>query len=373
MPDKSRVRIARQKAGAFSGMLEFTVVMTVYNGGSYLIPALESILTQSIRDFEFLIVDDGSTDGSTGTLEEYARRDSRIRLIRQENAGTIPSLIKACGLVTTPYIARMDADDISAPDRFERQLDFLGRNREVALLGGAAEYINDAGEVLSTVEPPTSDDDIRARLATENVFVSSAVVMRRDALVMVGGYRRAFLYAEDYDLWLRIAERHKVANLAGVLVSYRVHRKQATTKGLEQQLLSAIGARVSARMRQTPGKDPFDESTAPVSKEQLSRLGVAGSEIEEQVGKGYATWAEVMRQAGYYERAATLATEARRRGGAAVLTRKTLAQFYYTYARASALEGRVLQGAIQATCAVWLRPALLLRLIPKYLGKAIGH
>jgi glycosyltransferase involved in cell wall biosynthesis len=353
-------------------MLELTVVMSVYNGGSYLIPALESILTQSIRDFEFLIVDDGSTDGTTRILEEYARRDSRITLIRQENAGTIASLIKACALVTTPYIARMDADDISATDRFERQLDFLERNREVALLGGAAEYINDAGEVLSTCEFPTSDGDIRARLATGNVFVSSAVVMRRDAALMVGGYRRAFLYAEDYDLWLRIAERHQVANLAEVLVSYRVHPKQATTKGLEQQLLSAIGARMSAKMRQTLGEDPF-ESTAPVSREQLCRLGVASSEIEEQLGKAYAAWAEIVRQAGYYERAATLATEARRQGGAGVLTRKKLAQFYIAYARASALEGRVLQGAVQATRAVWLHPALLLRLFRKYLGKAIGR
>jgi glycosyltransferase involved in cell wall biosynthesis len=346
-------------------MLELTVVMSVYNGGPYLRPAIESILTQSIRDFKFLIVDDGSTDGSTRILEEYARRDSRIRLIRQANAGTIASLIKACGLVATPYIARMDADDISAPDRFEGQLDFLGRNREVALLGSAAEYINDAGEVLFTAEFPTSDDDIRARLATHNVFVSSAVVMRRDAALMVGGYRRAFLYAEDYDLWLRIAERYKAANLTNALVSYRVHANQATTKGLEQQLLSAIGARVSAKMRQTPGGDPFDQSTLPVSREQLCRLGVAGSEIEEQLGKGYAAWAEVMMQSGYYEGAATLANEARRRGGSGVLTRERLARFYFAYARARALEGRVVQGAIQATRAVWLHPTLLLRLFSR--------
>ena len=104
-------------------MLELTVVMSVYNGGPYVRPAIESILTQSIRDFEFLIVDDGSTDGSTRILEEYARRDSRIRLIRQANAGTIASLIKACGLVATPYIARMDADDISAPRLGCRDID----------------------------------------------------------------------------------------------------------------------------------------------------------------------------------------------------------------------------------------------------------
>lgn len=351
-------------------MLELTVVMSVYNGEPYLIPALESILSQSFRDFEFLIVDDGSTDGSTEILETYARRDSRITLIRQENAGVYASLIKACALVTTPYIARMDADDISAPDRLERQLDFLRRNREVALLGGAAKYINGAGEVLFTVEFPTSDDDIRARLTTGNAFATSAVVMRRDAMLMVGGFRRAFLLAGDYDLWLRITERYKVANLPAVLISYRVHAKQLTSTGLERQVLAGIAARVSAKMRQALEEDPFD-STAPVSREQLSRLGVASSEIEDQIGKTYAAWAEVMRQAGYYEGAATLAKEARRRGGVRVLTRKKLAQFYFAYARASVLEGSLLRGAIPAVCAVYLDPALLLRLFRRLLGKAI--
>jgi hypothetical protein len=157
-----------------------------------------------------------------------------------------------------------------------------------------------------------------------------------------------------------------------VLISYRVHAEQASTKGLEQQALSAMGAREAAKLRQVLGKDPF-ESAAPVSRDQLRQLGVAGSEIEAQIAKAYATWAETMRQAGLYERAATLAKEARRRGGGRVLTRERLAQFYFAYARASVLEGRALRGATQATRAVWLHPALLLRLVRKSLGKAIGR
>lgn len=352
-------------------MPELSVVMSVYNGGSYLIPALESVLTQSIPDFEFLIVDDGSTDRSTGILEEYARRDPRITLLRQDNAGTSASLIKACARVTTPYIARMDADDISAPGRFERQLDFMRRNREVALLGGAVEYISAAGEVLFTVDLPTGNDDIRARLATGNAFASSAVLMRSDAMLKVGGYRRAFYSAEDYDLWLRIAERYKVANLAEVLVSYRVHPHQKSTKRLERQALSAIAARVSARMRQSLGKDPFDSMDA-VSREELSRLGLTDDEIEEQVGRAFAAGAELMRRAGHYDVAVGLANEARRRGGVGVLTRKQMAHFYFAHARASALEGRVVQGAIQAARAVWLYPPLLLRLFRKCLRTRLG-
>jgi len=351
-------------------MTELTVVMSVYNGEPYLISAIESLQRQSIQDFEILIVDDGSTDRSSVILGHYARRDSRISVIRQENAGQTAALNKACGLVRTPYIARMDADDISAPDRFRRQLDFLNRDPEVALLGGAAEYVNESGDVLFTVEVPTTDEEIRARLPSLNAFVHSAVVMRRDAVLAVGGYRRAFLYADDYDLWLRLAERHKVANLAATLVSYRVHREQVSTKGLEQQVLSAMGARLSAKMRQARGRDLFD-SMGLVTREELCRFGITHGEIEEEIVKASANWAGVMRDAGYHDGAVVLAKEAWRRGRGRVLTRKRLAQFYVEYARASVLKGHLLDGAIQAARAMSLHPSLLVRLVHKGVGKAI--
>jgi glycosyltransferase involved in cell wall biosynthesis len=334
-------------AGLGTTMAELTVVMTVYNGEPYLAPALESLTTQSHQDFSVLVVNDGSTDRSAEILEEYSRRDARIQVIHQPNAGVVAALNKACGLVSSPYLARLDADDISTRDRLERQLYFLKQHREVALLGGAAEFVNASGHFLFRVDFPTNSDEIKGILQKRNVFVSSGVIIRRDALLAVGGYRHALSTAEDYDLWLRIAEHYEVANLADVVVHYRVHLTQATTKTLERQVLAGIGARLSARLRQAGEEDPF-WSMDSVSKEQLIRLGIGANDIEDELAKTTASWAKVMGRAGYHDTALMLAKKAWARGRNCVLTRHEVTRFYFASARANLLGGHLVRGLVGA-------------------------
>src|SRR5256885_782330 len=290
-------------------MPEVTLVMSVFNGELFLPAALESIMAQSMRDFAIIVVNDGSTDRTAEILEEYAGRSERMQVVHQQNSGVVDAANRACALARTPYIARMDADDISLPDRLERQLSFLQRRREVALLGGAAEFINESGDVLFTVDVPTQHDEIKVILPERNVFVHSAVVMRRDALLAVGGYRRAFSdTAGDYDLWLRIVERYEAANLAEVIVRYRVHRRQTTTMRLEEQTLAAMGARLSARLRRSGRPDPFDAMNA-VTRDTLIRLGMTAAEIEKEVATVAGSWANVMGEAGYHDTAVAPARE----------------------------------------------------------------
>jgi len=199
-------------------------------------------------------------------------------------------------------------------------------------------------------------------LPTRNVFVHSAVVMRRDALSGAGGYRHPFQTAEDYDLWLRITERWDVANLPDVVVQYRVHPRQATSTQLEQQVLAAMGSRISSKLRQANKDDPF-ASRGPVTKDALCRLGVSASEIEAEIVKAAAEWTWVMQRAGYHEAAASMAREAWRHGRGHVLTRDAVGRFYFVSARESVAGGHRIHGLVDAARALRWKPALLWRML----------
>jgi glycosyltransferase involved in cell wall biosynthesis len=346
------------------------MVMSVYNGEPYLIPALESITAQTFTDFNAVVVDDGSTDRSASLLEEYSKQDTRIKVIHQQNAGVVASLNRACALVQTPYIARLDADDVSVRDRLERQLDFLRRNPQVALLGGAANTIDETGRVLFRVDVPTSNDEIKMALPNQNVFVSG-VVIRRDALLALGGYRRAFQTAEDYDLWLRLSELYDVANLSDVVVHYRVHPRQTSTTQLERQVMAIMGARLSAKFRRAKENDPFG-SMDQVGKADLCHLGVAPHEIETEIARVGRSWARVMEAAGYHETAIRLAKEAWRRGRGRILTRGELGRFYFMSARASVLRKERGLAFGDAFRAVRWHPALLWRMLRGGVRKLTG-
>jgi hypothetical protein len=343
-------------------MPELTVVMSVFNGERFLAAALDSLMAQSMRDFKVIIVNDGSTDRSAEILEEYAGRTRHMQVVHQRNAGVAVAVNRACDLVKTPYIARMDADDISLPDRLARQLGFLRRRPPVALLGGGAEFINESGEVMFRVDVPTGNDEINIMLPERNVFVHSTVVMRRDALLAVGGYRRAFSLAEDYDLWLRIAERYELANLAEVLVRYRVHRRQVSTTNLREQTRAVIGARLSAGIRRSGQEDPFGGMES-LSDDTLNRLGVGTSEIEREVAKAAGSWARVMGEAGDHDTAAILARQAWEHGRGRVVTRHEVGRHYLAAARASLARGHVTHGASAAVQALRWQPALLGRML----------
>lgn len=212
-----------------------SVVMSVYNGELYLREAVDSILDQTFTDFEFIIIDDGSTDTTWQILSAY--NDPRTRLVRNhENIGLTRSLNKALALARGEYVARQDADDVSLPWRLARQVAFLDATPGVGLVSSSYEVIDPEGRRLRTVTVPTSDSDIRSHLYKRNPFCHGAAVFRHACIEAVGGYRESFRVAQDYDLWLRMAERFELANLGDPLYRWRLRPEAISSEQTERQL-----------------------------------------------------------------------------------------------------------------------------------------
>jgi glycosyltransferase involved in cell wall biosynthesis len=221
-----------------------SVVMPVYNSAGVVGEAVESILRQTLRDFEFIIVDDGSSDATPQILSEYARRDSRIKLYTQENCGLIATLNRYCRIAPGKYIARMDADDISLPTRLEKQFRFLERHPEIGVLGT---WIQDVDETRAPIiEWPVPADPVVVRwfLFFGNCIAHPSVMMRRDLLDRLGYYRPEAIHVEDYDLWIRAAEITMLANLPEVLVQYRISAASVSSRNelLQKERASALSS-----------------------------------------------------------------------------------------------------------------------------------
>ncbi|MGD8762769.1 MAG: glycosyltransferase [Desulfobacteraceae bacterium] len=204
-------------------MPKITVLMSVYNGSRYLRQAIESILCQTWSDFEYLIINDGSTDNSRDIVLSFD--DPRIRLVdNPSNIGLTKSLNRGLQLAQAEYIARQDADDISYPERLERQVQFLDEYPDVALLGTRARAIDEKGKSQkeNLLRTPIGLLAIRWYLMFQNAFIHSAVIFRRSIIwEKLGGYDESFVRAQDYELWSRIARLYDVANLADVLLDHR--------------------------------------------------------------------------------------------------------------------------------------------------------
>ena len=205
-----------------------SVLMTMFNAGAYLRSAIESVLAQSYKDFELIIVDDGSTDGSAAVAAGYS--DPRVRLIpNAANRGQTPCLNQGLALARGEFVARQDADDFSRPDRLEKQIQFLDAHSEIALLGANAEQIDGNGQRLGVTDVPCDTPAIRWGNIFFNSFLHSAVLFRTKIVrEEFGGYDESFRCSMDYALWSRIAQRHAVANLAETLISLRVHPESIT-------------------------------------------------------------------------------------------------------------------------------------------------
>jgi hypothetical protein len=252
-----------------------SVVMSVFNSERFLREAVESILEQSFRQFEFIIIDDGSTDRSPSILDRYRTQEPRVRVYRQDNKGLIESLNRGCELSRGKYIARMDADDISVRDRLALQVSFMESHPQFSVVGGAVEVINAAGDPLAIYHPPIRDQDIKAGLLRAAcVLWHPAVLISRQDLVSMGGYRKIVAHAEDYDLWLRMAERFQFANVAEVVLRYRRHAGQVSIQKCRQQAISTIAATAAAFLRRSGRPDPLDAVTE-ITPNVLSDLGVS--------------------------------------------------------------------------------------------------
>jgi len=209
-------------------MPSVTVLMPVYNTERYLRPAMESILAQSYEDFEFLIINDGSTDDSRKIIASYA--DKRIRLVDNEsNLGQTATLNRGLCLAESELIARQDADDISHRRRLEHQVAFLRDHPDVTLLGTRGWEINEHGQRIRPVDVPCEDRSIRLDWIIDNRFIHPAVMFRKKVILdELGGYDETFSYCQDYDLWSRVPLTHRVGNLSCRLVNRRVHASSMT-------------------------------------------------------------------------------------------------------------------------------------------------
>ena len=199
---------------------QISVIMSVYNGEDHVENAIKSILSQSYSNFEFIIVNDGSTDNTAQILSNST--DPRIRILTNDKTiGLTKCLNRAASIAKGVFIARMDADDISIPHRFETQIAFLEKNQDHALVGTAFYKIDESGKILELVNPKFKNSDIKLHINKQNQFGHGSVMMRQKVFLEMEGYNEKFKYAQDYDLWLRISEKHKFANIPEPLYCWR--------------------------------------------------------------------------------------------------------------------------------------------------------
>ncbi|MFH0962841.1 MAG: glycosyltransferase [Planctomycetota bacterium] len=235
-----------------------SVIMTVRNDERYLARAVESVLSQDVTDFEFIIVDDGSTDGSPDVVRSIT--DSRVRLLRQEASGVAAGLNRALAEASGDLVARQDADDASLPGRFRAQIDFLSRHTEIDALGTGFRQIDDGDKVQGTFPGVTDLRYLEDLLLVDNPFMHGSMMIRAEVLRRHGGYRN--VACEDFELWTRLAGRARFANLPEVYYDWRWHEKAVTKRNATGLARDAVAIRVEYLARRLAAPGP-SEAAAP--------------------------------------------------------------------------------------------------------------
>src|SRR2546423_621530 len=202
-----------------------SVYMPAFNVERYVADAVRSILTQTFADFELIVVDDGSTDRTPEIVRELARNDPRIKLLSRPNTGVSRASNEAIALARGEFLARMDSDDISMPDRLEKQVAYLRAHPDCVCVGANVLLVDQAAMPLFVMpEVDFGHETIDSALMAGGwPIVQGACMYRRDAVVAVGGYREDLSLHEDMDMFVRLAERGKLENLPDVLLQYRRH------------------------------------------------------------------------------------------------------------------------------------------------------
>ncbi|MEE4454488.1 glycosyltransferase [Novosphingobium resinovorum] len=282
-----------------------SVAMSVYNGDRFLASAIESVLAQDFVDFEFLILDDGSSDGSAAIIRDYARRDPRIRARLRENRGLVASLNELIEMARAPIVARMDADDICRPDRFGKQFAFLQTHPDYGVVGSWSEDIGEAGEQLvrSGADHPETHEQLLAAIeAGGQLICHPAVMYRRDVVRSVGSYHAAFRHCEDLDLWLRLSSITRLGNIPERLLRYRRYPGQVSSRHATEQQIGTAVAQVAWRERAAGRPDPtaqLDRLPPIADLDALfGRPGIA-RQVREQVAMGLLYSASAMRDEGF--------------------------------------------------------------------------
>ena len=253
-----------------------TVLLPVRDGGEWLAPAIESIRRQSFVDWELIAIDDGSRDGSRGVLEDHASRDARIVVSSRPNRGLAATLQEGIERARSELVAIMNADDVALPERLAAQVAHLSAHPRVVALGTQTRLLVDdtATDVVSRL--PTDPEGCRRLLAVAPPLAHPTVMLRRSAALAVGGYRQRAVI-EDWDLWLRLADRHDLANLPDVLLDYRLHDGQFSQARDERIAVATLVVKRAAAERRAGRPDPLDSFTA--DRAAAERLGIRPADI----------------------------------------------------------------------------------------------
>lgn len=225
-----------------------TVFTPFYTHLDYFDQCIESVLSQSFADFEYLMINDGPEENARRI--ERAFSDPRLRIITTEKRlGLSASRNRGLREARGELIAFIDADDFCEPGRFRKQIDFLNAHRDHALVGTALRFIDDQSRTIGERRYPENDAEIRSRLVIVNCIAQPSVMARRQVLIEAGGYTEDFAFAEDYDLWLRVAGRGKLHNLPEQLVAYRIHQQSGKNLRLRAALRDTTRVKVAAIRR----------------------------------------------------------------------------------------------------------------------------
>jgi len=235
-----------------------SVLMPAYNAQKYIGEAIESILNQTYKDFELIIIDDNSSDTTWKTILRYQKKDLRIHAYRNEkNLKLSNTLNKGIALAKGKYIARMDADDWSYPDRLQKQVSFMEKHPKVGIVGGAMEIMKADGSVVAKREYNLTDAEIRKYLFIYSPYSHPLVMLRKNILLKTDLYNTIYNPAEDYDLYFQIGMYSQFANLPDTLLRYRVIENSMTTGNTKQMELKTI------EIRYKYAKTPYYKMTLP--------------------------------------------------------------------------------------------------------------
>jgi len=284
--------------------MKCSVLLPVYNAGEQLQEAIQSILDQDEPDFEFIIIEDCSTDDSSAIVRSFAEKDPRIRpIFHTHNEGLAATLNEGLRQSRSELVGRMDQDDVALPHRLSTQIRFLRTRANVAVAGSFVYHMGRTAEWDRLVRLPVEHAEIAAMLPKQNCLYHPSVMLRRDAILNLGGYRPDFRNAEDYDLWLRASRAYQLANIPVPLLRYRFSVGGMTLRKKWQQALYAQMAIVSHRFPEWPIKQVEDQATIELQKlgKNTFLLAVARGTVEELLNLGqeedaYRVWWMFFRQ-----------------------------------------------------------------------------
>jgi glycosyltransferase involved in cell wall biosynthesis len=253
-----------------------SVVMGVYNGGKYLRETVDSILAQTFKDFEFIIVNDGSRDDTGKILRDYANRDQRIKIIEQQNQGLTKALIAGCQLAQGEYICRQDCGDISKPRRLEKQLGRINAEKGIALVSCAVNFFGPEGELIFSSSCKLDDPSAQKGVSWHGTAFFSAELYRRS-----GGYRSEFYFAQDLDLWTRLLKYGKACNCPEVL--YEARFAEGQISGIYRREQVALTGIIHALRKLYPDEPKYKVLLRKASLiRPKDQAGISGSRRAEQ-------------------------------------------------------------------------------------------